>query len=152
MTEQPVRYFGEVLEETPNDVAVGLGSHETPTRRIRRQRTIELLSSPITVPELNIDDNLKYCTTGERFFQYGFNFERGLNLGSDLAVFYSELMINKLRQQSVWAMDGTFDIVTSPFIQLYTIVIIKNNHVIPVIYAFLKNKRRQTYVNYLYII
>ena len=56
-------------------------------------------------------------------------------------------MFDKLFNETAWAMDGTFDIVTYPFVQLYTIGFVKSHHVIPVVYAFLKNKRRSTYIN-----
>jgi hypothetical protein len=80
------------------------------------------------------------------FFQYGPENYRGLLENDDLILFFSEDGIARLKENNIWATDGTFSCVPEPFFQLYTISYIKNHHVFPCIFGLLKNKNQDTYV------
>jgi hypothetical protein len=51
--------------------------------------------------------------------------------------------LSKLRD---WFGDGTFDIAPKMFTQLYTIHSLKGHKTIPLLYAFLPNKKKETYI------
>jgi hypothetical protein len=55
-------------------------------------------------------------------------------------------LAQKLVENRVWCVDGTFSVVPQPYMQLYTIGIIKNNHIFPCIFALFKNKKQKTYL------
>ena len=51
-----------------------------------------------------------------------------------------------LSESDHWYCDGTFDVSPTVFKQLYTIQIIKNGVLFPLVYALLPNKTQKTYL------
>jgi hypothetical protein len=45
-------------------------------------------------------------------------------------------MISKLNNNDVWAIDGTFNVVPDPYMQLYTISYIRDHHVFPLFFQY----------------
>lgn len=56
-------------------------------------------------------------------------------------------MINVLSTKPIMSVDGTFTVVPSPYYQLFTFCYLEENHGVPCVFAFLKNKEQTTYVN-----
>ncbi|RVD92351.1 hypothetical protein TUBRATIS_11470 [Tubulinosema ratisbonensis] len=82
-----------------------------------------------------------------QFYQHGQDNYNEYFIDENILIFYSLNMAKKLRVYRTWAVDGTFKVVPNPYYQLYTISFIENFHVFPVIFAVLKNKKRETYEN-----
>ena len=71
-----------------------------------------------------------YTHMGEKFYQYGPGNHFGFNFASNIAIFFSDVLKNELRVQQTWSIDGTFFVCPKPWVQLYTVSIIINNHVV----------------------
>lgn len=101
--------------------------------------------SPYLFEELKLSYNFSHSCTGELFYRYGPGNYNNLEVCDNMLLFFSNSMINKLNENHVWAVDGTFQVVPRPFYQLFTISYLNNNHVFPVVFALLKNKTHETY-------
>jgi hypothetical protein len=61
-------------------------------------------------------------------------------------------MKNEFCAAEVWSIYGAFDVAPSLFSQLYTISVVKDHHILPIIYVLLKNKSKPTYLAFINII
>ena len=59
--------------------------------------------------------------------------------------FASDEQIDMLQNTDDFLVDGTFKVVPWMFYQLYIIHAVYRDHVVPVIYALLRKKRKDTY-------
>ncbi len=75
-----------------------------------------------------------------------------LRVYSEVVIFFSQDIVDELRNHSIWCIDGTFSISPSGYTQVFTISILQNHHVIPIVYSVLKNKSRRTYDKFLEIL
>lgn len=94
---------------------------------------------------LNIGEDMMFTSRGSRFYQFGPSYLRNLEVSTDLVMFFSDQMISSLINTGVWSIDGTFSVCPTPWVQLYTISILLNHHVVPVVYVLLKSKRQTEY-------
>lgn len=139
--------------EAVNKVLVGadfqtirrIGNQTTIVRALRRYMAECINPRPYYSENLNISINL--CTTHnmKNFYQYGIDNFRGLDENRNIMIFYSNELAENLINSETWCVDGTFTVVPTPYYQLYTIGFIKEHHVIPCVFAFLKDKRENTY-------
>ena len=67
-------------------------------------------------------------------------------------MFFAENMKVVLRNNTVWSIDGTFSVCPVPYKQLYTISVLKNHHVIQVVFCLLKKKSESEYNNMLSVL
>lgn len=122
-----------------------IGDYTYMHRRLRRYRSELINPLPYLSPQLKLSHKLCYTHINTPFYRYGpDNFNR-LDINNDILLFFSDFAAEKLKQNSVWCVDGTFSVVPSPYLQLYTISCIKEHHVFPCIFAILKNKKKETY-------
>jgi hypothetical protein len=75
--------------------------------------------------------------------QYGVGTFRNLEEIENFLIFYSDEMMERLNVNSVWAIDGTFDVVLKPYLQLFTVSFIRDYHIFPVVFGILKNKKEK---------
>lgn len=66
-----------------------------------------------------------------------------------MLIFSTRESLHLLSNSMEWFADGTFSTVPHLFCQLYTLHVIHNHTVVPVVYALLPNKQRATYVKFL---
>ena len=94
---------------------------------------------------MNIEECLYFTHRNKVFYQYGPTRLRGIRASTEIIVFFNEDMKSLLLREKVWSIDGTFSVCPSPWKQLYTISVIIDHHVIPVVYALLRNKNERSY-------
>ncbi|KAF7685465.1 hypothetical protein CDIK_3786, partial [Cucumispora dikerogammari] len=85
-----------------------------------------------------------------RFYQYVPNNACDIVKRSNIIIFFSEDMIDTLKNSRIWSIDGTFAVCPDNWYQLYTISILLDNHVLPVVFALLPSKSMNTYNLFLY--
>ncbi|OAF64035.1 hypothetical protein A3Q56_08262, partial [Intoshia linei] len=94
----------------------------------------------IAHPDFAIYEKLKISKRKEQFYRYGPGNYCSLPIYENIAMFFTNSMISILHNEKVCSIDGTFYVIHKPHYQLYNISIIKNHHVVPVMYCLLKNK------------
>ena len=129
-----------------------MGEFENLYRLLRAFKVSIKNPKPYLFEEMKLSRNLSYTCTNRIFFQFGPGNYNGLHQYDDFIIFYSDTMMEKLCENRIWAMDGTFEVVPKPFYQLVTLSYLKQNHVFPVVFALLKNKRHTTYLNFFQIL
>lgn len=143
--ENPREIVHRILRGADAETILALGNFEVLYRTIRRYRASIKNPKPYLIQELQLGINLTITVTGQQFFQFGPENFRSREKTDEFIIFYSEVMVEKLKQHSVLAMDGTFEVVPKPYHQLFTISYIEEHHVFPVIFGILKDKRKETY-------
>ena len=81
---------------------------------------------------------------GELFLRYDNN-----NAGARMLIYGTEASLSFLADSTDWFMDGTFTVAPPQFVQLYTVHGLRNGHNVIGCYAFLSNKRAETYTEFL---
>ena len=89
---------------------------------------------------------------GYDFYQFGPSNLRELEKNTDFAIFFCDKMKQEILKSTVWSIDGTFSVCPKPWVQLYTISILKNQHVIPIIFILLKTKSEVEYRKMIFVI
>lgn len=131
------------------EVAPKLPSINSLKKTLRRSRNSEsevTITNPLTTNELELP--LAYTTTSrnENFLL----FDSGSDCKERMLVFGTKENLNLLQQAKHWYVDGTFKSVPSLFYQLYTLHgIIRDNIIVPFVYALLPNKKSSTYIKLL---
>jgi hypothetical protein len=95
---------------------------------------------------------LSISHTCESFFRYGHDNYGIQSIHDEILIFYTNSALNSLKNNKIWCVDGTFQVVPKPWYQLYTISFLKNNCVFPSVFIILKNKKYETYCNALKIL
>lgn len=91
-----------------------------------------------------IPEKLKITTKNERFLLFDLNENEMRTL-----VFGTPNFLHLMRRCKHWYADGTFDVCPALFSQLYTIHVMDDGIVIPIIYALLPDKKTSTYLQLL---
>ena len=71
-------------------------------------------------------------------------------LPSRMLIFSTRHNLQLLSQSQEWFSDGTFSTAPLLFEQLYTLHVVQYNTVVPVVYALLSNKTRDTYTKFIH--
>ncbi|KAF7685057.1 hypothetical protein CDIK_4194, partial [Cucumispora dikerogammari] len=132
------------------DVISATGSYDSLVQVVNRTRKSLLDPGSVVEPVLNIEEALMFTMGGARFYQYGPNNARDIVERSNIIIFFSEDMIDTLKNSRIWSIDGTFAVCPDNWYQLYTISILLDNHVLPVVFALLPSKSLNTYNLFLY--
>jgi hypothetical protein len=119
-----------------------LASLEQIINRVRRNVLDE---GAIVEPALNIGSDLAQTLRGHRLFQFGPNLLPNLENETRMVIFFSDQLVVNFINSEIWSIDGTFSVCPLPWTQLYTISMIINHHVVPVVYALLKTKSQSEY-------
>lgn len=122
-------------------VAARLPSKNTMKRTIRRIRQHEpTRANPTSLDDFDVPDELKTTCTGTDFLL----FDSG-RVADRMLMFSTHGNLQLLANGEHWFADGTFKTVPPLFQQLYTIHVIIDNTVTPVVYCLLQNKTVGTY-------
>lgn len=124
-----------------------MGNPESISRTLRNFKESIINPPPIIFPTLKLSEKLCKTVRNESFYRYGPDNYRGFPMFEGILLFFSDSLVEKLYENNVWCVDGTFDVVPNPYFQLYTISFIKSNHVFPSIFALLMDKKQETYNN-----
>lgn len=143
--DSPRNVVFSVIRGAQIDTISALGSFDNIYRVLRKHRQNAINPLPYQFPQLKLSSNLAITHNNNIFYQYGPDNFRGLEENADILLFFSDDMISKLSTNKIWCVDGTFSVVPSPYMQLYTISYLKDNNVFPCVFAILKNKRQVTY-------
>jgi hypothetical protein len=150
--DSPRQIVNRVLRGSDSSVVVSIGSFESLYRKLRRFKADVRNPKPYLYEELKISENLSITCLGQPFFRYGVGNYGNFEAFDDFLILYSDVLLQKLNENSVWTVDGTFSVVPKPYYQLYSIGFIRETHVFPVIFGILKNKTKETYSNFLNIV
>ena len=134
-----------VLRGENDEIIRAMGPLDNIYRCLRYHRLKFINPPPFQYDTLKLSEQLCKTHTLNNFYQYGLDNYGNLEGHDGILLFFSTSMATKLINNHVWAVDGTFAVVPSPYMQLYTISYIKEHHVFPCIFAILKNKREDTY-------
>jgi hypothetical protein len=135
------------LRGADEETILAVGNFELLYRNLRNARLDFKNPRPYLFEELKLSRSLSTTCTNQPFYRYGIGNYGNLEANEDILIFYSNNMMQKLRENLTWAVDGTFHVVPSPYFQLYTVSFIKDFHVYLVIFALLKIKRLGRIVN-----
>lgn len=90
---------------------------------------------PYIYTTINLSSLLSKTHTNEVFYQYGPDNLRNSVLYEGILLFFYTSQVTNLLNNNTWSVDGTFQVVPSPWYQLFTISYIKNNQVFSSIFA-----------------
>ncbi|CAF0945502.1 unnamed protein product [Brachionus calyciflorus] len=99
------------------------------------------LTNPGTLQEIEIPNTLTYTYTGKKFFWD----DSGRDDPNRIILFTTNDNLKRLDQHKHWYIDGTFDITPYLFKQVFSVHIIVNNKVLPMVYALVPNKTQVSY-------
>lgn len=106
----------------------------------RRKKETDFCKEVKTLKELVIQEKNKLTKSGKDFIL----FDSGYEDEERIIILSTRENIEFLNSESVWYVDGTFEISPDIFKQLFTINVIKNNRNLPLVYCFLSNKLQKT--------
>lgn len=144
--------ISEVLGNSTRSVIAHVGSYDELSQMINYQRRTSNNENGIAIECLGLTEDLLKTHRGTNMYQYGPNNYRGLPEYEEIIILYSDNLINELYSNYIWSIDGTFGVSPNGYTQIYTISILKGHHVIPLIFAVLKNKTGRTYKRLIKII
>ena len=141
--EPTVALLANVTQEYPSSVVAQLASKNVLKRTVQqvRKKARNIPPEPRSLEELTIPECYQNLNDGTQFLLHdsGPGNERFLLFGT-------RGNLNLLTESTSVFSDGTFSAAPSRFFyQLYTIHASVDNHVIPLVYALLPNKRFETY-------
>ena len=134
------------------DIIEAVGPIDNLGKMLRRLRKNSINPKPYAYPTIKLSTDITTTHTKNLFYQYGPDQYRNLEHFDDFLIFSTDFQLQNLVENNIWSIDGTFQVVPSPWYQLYTISYVFNNRVFPAIFCILKNKRKETYDNLLNII
>ena len=111
----------------------------------KRKRDGNNVINPRNVAEIHVPNELRETLRGDNFLL----FDSGEDDVDRFFIFGTERNLDLLETKTNWFADGTFKVAPNLFYQLYTIHILHENTVIPMLYIFLQRKREIDYVNVL---
>jgi hypothetical protein len=106
----------------------------------------------IEIADLGLVSELLTTHRGTSFYQYGPSRYAILPVYSKVAIFFSQEIVDELRNHSIWCIDGTFSVSPSGYTQVFTISTLQNHYAIPIVYSVLKDKSRRTHDKFLEIV
>lgn len=139
--------YSSVMRGCSLNDTIAIGRYETVSKILRNYRATIINPKPYLFDVVNLSKKITTTYRNEKFYQYGPGNYENNPIYRGIQLFFSDSMLNFLKQSRVWCVDGTFSVVPAPHYQLYTISFLENNHVYPVVYAILDNKLEETYIN-----
>lgn len=124
-----------------------IGDQENLCRLLRYYRSQHINPKPYYNETLKLSRKLLETHKDLPFYRFGPENYGNLEENEDFLIFYSDNAIERLSNNLIWCVDGTFKVSPDPYIQLYTISYMVNHHVFPSIYCLMKNRRQETYSN-----
>ena len=141
--DTPQEILTSELANVSNGAAVNLPPMRHIHRVTRSQR--EDINAP-NIPQHRRDlpttpNEYAIKTHGDRFLLH----DSGPDDDSSTILFATDDALETLRSPDHWFGDGTFEVSSSIFVQLYTIHVIRNEQIMPCVFALLPNKTQITY-------
>lgn len=131
----------EVLRGTSALAVPGLPLVATMKRSVRLYRSAHVGPTPKSVSDFVIPEEYKRTLDGDNFLLVDDTMEDG----GRIVVFGTEKNLDILRSCGFWMADGTFKVAPEIFYQIYTIHGLISGESIPLLFAFVPNKRKATY-------
>ncbi|KAG0427189.1 hypothetical protein DMUE_5921, partial [Dictyocoela muelleri] len=91
----------------------------------------------------DIPQNIKYTYSNELFL----HFDSGINDPERFLIFTTETHLGYLNKANFWFCDGTFRSCPRSFSQIYVIMADVKGCLVPLVYVFMKNKSKTSYIN-----
>lgn len=144
-TESPQSIVSKAYSAVPLGIGPSLPKVSSAKRTIRRQRQTkeDYPQTPKTRNDFDIPEKFKMSSRDEPFLIY----DSG-KVEDRMLIFGTKMFINLMKVNQNWYADGTFKKCPSIFAQVYTVHIILQNESMPIIFALLPNKKRETYVKF----
>ena len=153
LTDQSPRTIVHKIIRGANEAQIrSLGNFETLYRTLTNVRERASNPKPYLYEQLRLSEVLCKTHINTEFFRYGVQNYGSLTENDSFLLFYSDHGITNLKRNHTWCVDGTFDVVSLPYKQLYTISYLKNHAVYPCVFAICKDKSCETYNNILHIL
>jgi len=105
-----------------------------------RQINSSAPSNPLTLTDITIPNNYSQTIDGRQFLINDIE-----PVENRILVFATEKNLDLLAKSDHWFSDGTFKSCPPLFAQVYTIHVIKNNLVIPVVFSLMPDKTQSSY-------
>jgi hypothetical protein len=118
--------IGQVLKGVSSNEIAPIGSQEALSKMLRRHRNVVFNPAPYLYSALKLSRILSISHTGEVFYQYGVQNFRNLIEYDNFLIFYTQTMIEKLKCEDIYCVDGTFSVVPRPYTQLFLVSFLKN--------------------------
>jgi len=135
------------VQNVDEQTAAAMPSKRTLSRRIQRARRRVNPTPPIPTARHGFDIPDKYrITVDEKLFLMH---DSGRDDTNRILIFCSEEGLDLLVNKRHWFCDGTFKVSPDIFYQLFSLHVFITGTVVPVLYAMLPNKTRETYVRLL---
>ena len=138
--DKPSQIFAQVVAQCDDDVQALMPREENCKKTMRYRRPAPPI--PATLADVNMLEEYTLTTNNAEFLQ----FDNGEAAQNRMLVFYSPESLERLTNAQTFFMDGNFSVVPQPFKQLYVIRIPFKDVSVTGIYAFLPNKRQETYI------
>lgn len=142
----------EILKGANREVVLMFPKLESLYKTLRNYKQRHFNPKPYKYTNLKLSNLLSKSHTNEQFYQYGIDNFGNYEHHDDFLIFYSNNSITRLYSEEIWCVDGTFSVVSKPYMQLFTISFLKNNSVFPVVFCIMKNKLENTYNNFFKIL
>lgn len=151
----PRRLIGEMMGNLTDETLTNLPQRSALRRTIQRKRKRDdaFPPLPLNLEDIEIPEQFREVLVGGtqvRFLLHDTgdadnDAEEEENRLKRIILFGTDEMLRFMTANSNWMADGTFKVAPQLFFQLYTIHVIKDNHVFPCLYALLAGKNRRTY-------
>jgi hypothetical protein len=141
----PRTIIKNVVSGLSDDARCLLPSIESMRGRINRKRkeVAGFGKDANPLEDIVIPEELKKTIDGSNDFLF---YDSGKEDKDRILIFITEENLRWLNKLRDWLGDGTFDIAPKIFTQLNTIHGLKGHKTIPLLYAFLPNKKKENYV------
>lgn len=148
----PRSIVNAVLRGSEASVITSVGKKENIYKNLRNYRRLIINPKPYIYKTIKLSQKLSQTHTLQKFYRFGPDNLNGIEFSNDILIFYSDSQIENLKVNTLWSVDGTFQVVPKPWFQLFTISYIVNNQIMPSIFVILKNKKQSTYEKMFFII
>jgi hypothetical protein len=142
----PRYVVSNVLRGVNESVISSIGNIESIYRNLRRKKMKIINPPPFLYSSIRISEVLGKTHLSTPFYRYGPDNYGSYPVYDNICIFFSDVLLESLKQNRIWCVDGTFSVVPKPYLQLITISYIRNHHVFPVFFCLLKDKKFETYV------
>ena len=135
------------VQNVDEQTAAAMPSKSTLCRRIQRARRRVNPTPPIPTVRhgFDIPDKYRYTADGKQFLLW----DSGRDDINRILAYCSEEGLDLLLNKPHWFCDGTFKASPDIFYQIFSLHVYISGAVVPVLYAMLPNKTRETYVRLL---
>lgn len=134
------KILSESLSNVPDNIMPVLPTVNSMKRSIRRARGEEIADMNVPLCDYVVPEKYQTLNDGERFLLY--------DSGGDtdrIMIFSTKKNLRILSKCKTWLGDGTFDLCPDDMYQIYTLHGLYNGYCVPLVYALLPSKTKETY-------